>query len=442
MQKYRDNACAKDALFQQDRIHRDVYLSEELFALEQERLFAKVWIFVGHASQVPRVGDFVTQEIAGQQMVLVRQTDQSLAVLMNRCAHKGAMLVTNPAGNTGRAFRCPYHGWSFRLDGSLLGMPMQAGYADTRMRECETGKGVQKVASAVHRGFVFVRVSESGLSFQEFFGSTLSFIDAMVDRSPEGELEVAGERLRNVIRCNWKVYLENINDTLHVHAAHESSANAAQAVWADKPADEPKPMAIEQLLPFRSGNDFMDAMGGIVSKNGHSVVGTKASIHSAYGDLPDYTAAMERSYGTARAREILNYTPQNMILYPSIAIKSSPAMMRVIRPLGPELTLLEAWAFRPKGAPELLLERALMYNRLTFSPMSVVAQDDTHVFETLHKGLRASGNEWVSLHRGYRSDENASDDVVTTGTNELLMRNQYRAWSKFMFDGETGEAAR
>lgn len=441
MRNFRDNTAAVAALFEGDRVHRDVYLSDEIFALEQERLFAKAWIFVGHGSQVPNVGDYVLQDVAGQQLILVRQADKSLAVLANRCAHKGALLVSNPCGNTGRAFRCPYHGWSFRLDGSLLGVPMQAGYADTAMRECETGKGIHRVATAVHRDFVFVRLSESGPSFQDFFGSNLSFIDAMVDRSPEGELQVAGERLRCVIRCNWKIYLENINDALHVHAAHESSGNAAHAMWQGKPADEPKPMAIEQLLPFRAANEFMDAMGGIVYKNGHSVTGTKVSIHSNYADLADYTAAMERSYGVERAHAIMGYTPQNMILYPSIAAKSAPTMMRVIRPLGPELTLLEAWAFRPKGAPDILFERALMYNRLAFSPMSIVAQDDIHIFETLHASLCAAGNPWISLHRNYKADEDKVDELATSGMNEALLRNQYRAWAKFMLDDTGTETA-
>ena len=115
MRKYRHHPEAVASLFKGDRVHRDVYLSDELFALEQERLFAKAWIFIGHGSQVPRPGDYITQEIAGQQMILVRQSDGTLAVVMNRCAHKGAMLVTSPAGNTGRAFRCPYHGWTYQI---------------------------------------------------------------------------------------------------------------------------------------------------------------------------------------------------------------------------------------------------------------------------------------------------------------------------------------
>ena len=419
-------------LFQEDRVHRDAYISEEIFALEQERLFARAWLFLGHASQVPAPGDFVTVELAGRPLIFVRRADKSLQVLMNRCAHKGAKVLSDPSGHTGRAFRCPYHGWSYRLDGSLLGVPMQAGYEGTRMRECETGQGLHRVASGEHRGFVFVRLGEDGPAFQDYFGSALSFLDMIADRSPEGELEVSGPPLRSLIRCNWKMYLENINDGLHVFAAHESSAIAARAIWAGKPADEPKPMAITQLEGFQLGNEFMDKMGGRVLANGHSVLGTNASIHSHYGEPPEYTAALAKAYGAERAKAILAYMPQNAILYPSIAVKSSPQVMRVIRPLAADRTMLEAWCFRAKGAPALLAERSLLYNRLVFSPMSLVAQDDIHVFETAQRSLRAGGNPWVSLHRGHRGGERGDADVTTVGTDELLMRNQYRAWAKFM----------
>jgi phenylpropionate dioxygenase-like ring-hydroxylating dioxygenase large terminal subunit len=429
---YRTDIQAIRSLFQRDRVHRDVYLDEALFRIEQERLFLRAWLFLGHASQVPKVGDYLTVTLMGRSLILVRQADRSLAVLTNRCAHKGAAIMSERCGNTGRAIRCPYHGWSYRLDGSLLGVPMREGYEGTRMRECETGAGLHKVASADHRGFVFVRLSDEGQSFQQYFGSTLSFLDNITERSPVGELEVAGEPLRNIIKCNWKVYLENINDALHVFAAHEPSANAARSVWSDKPADAPKPMAIEQMAPFAAGNEFMDSMGGRVLPNGHSIMGTKVSTHSGYSDVPGYAAMMESAYGPERARAILAIAPQNVILYPSLAIKGSPQTMRVLRPLGPESTLVESWAFRPKGAPDLLLERSLMYNRITFSPMSLLAQDDIHVFEAVHRGLTAPGNEWVSLHRGARAEEPQSGEIDTTATNELMMRNQYRAWVEFM----------
>ena len=72
------------------------------------------------------------------------------------------------------------------------------------------------------------------------------------------------------------------------------------------------------------------------------------------------------------------------------------------------------------------------YNRLAFSPMSVVAHDDIHLFQGIQKGLRAEGNEWVSLHRGFDASERETPTRDVSGTNEILMRNQFRAWVRFM----------
>jgi phenylpropionate dioxygenase-like ring-hydroxylating dioxygenase large terminal subunit len=432
MTGYRHDPAAIAALVEPDRVHRALYLSEELFALERERLFARAWVYVGHSSQVPLPGDYVTAEIAGRPVVLVRHQDGALHVLMNRCAHKGTMVVTERRGNTGRAFRCPYHAWSYRTDGTLLAVPNRAGYAGTRMDECETGRGLARVAAAARRGFVFARLAADGPSLEAFFGPALAALDAIADRSPEGELEVAGEPLRNVIRCNWKVYLENVNDALHANVTHESAANAALAVWGRHPPGTPQPATIEQLLPFGSGNDFMETMGGRVFAHGHSFLGTNQSIHSAYSAIPEYEAAMARAYGPERARAILAWAPQNAILYPSVAVKAMPQTLRVIRPLAPERTLIETWALRPKGAPQALLERTLLYNRTVFSPLSMVAHDDVHVFESIQRGLRAAGNDWVSLHRDFRQPEIGAADYASSGLDEVLMRNQFRAWAELM----------
>ena len=111
--------------------------------------------------------------------------------------------------------------------------------------------------------------------------------------------------------------------------------------------------------------------------------------------------------------------------------------MRVLRPLGPNRMLLEVWAFRPKGTPDVLVQRTLSYNRLVFSPLSVVAHDDIRVFETIQSSVRSPGNDWVSLHRGFKTDELGSTDYASDGANEVLMRNQYRGWAKLITESMT-----
>jgi len=252
---YRDRPEAIRALVQEDRVHRDLYLSDELFALEQERLFARTWLYAGHASQVPNTGDYWALELAGRPVMMVRQADGAVRVFYNRCAHKGSRLVTDESGNAGKFFRCPYHAWTYKLDGAPLAIPLKTGYEGTRLKECESGRGLVELKNtAVYRDFVFVRLSDRGPGFEDYFGEVLRAIDNMVERSPEGRLTVGGGVLRNIIHCNWKMYLENINDTVHPMSTHESATQAADALWQGRSPEEPTSGETEwQVCQSREG---------------------------------------------------------------------------------------------------------------------------------------------------------------------------------------------
>jgi len=427
MGTYRDDPEALRRLVEDDRVHRDVYTDAEVFQLEMERLWSRAWIYVGHASQVPSPGDFITLDIAAQPVILVRHTDGTMRVLLNRCAHKGTKVVYDSAGNTGKTFRCPYHSWTYRTDGTLLNVPLKEGYAAQTFR----GLGVVENTEA-YRGFVFARLSERGLGFREYFGDSLSSIDNLADRSPEGELEIAGGSLRFLHNCNWKMYVENLNDTMHPMIAHASSAGIAKRLWADKPAAQPKPMAIEQIAPFANDYKFFDDMGVRVYPHGHSFSGVNFSIHSAYSSVPDYEAAMHKAYGEERARKILGTVRHNTVYYPNLTIKGAIQSIRVARPLAADKTLIESYTFRLKGAPEVLLQRTITYNRLINSPMSVVGHDDLHCYRSIQEGLAAQANPWVDLRRNFLPEELQGTERTTNGTSEISMRNQFRAWRELM----------
>ena len=427
MRRYRDDSAALLSLVEEDRVHRDLYIDPEVFQLEMERLWSRTWSYVGHTSQVPQAGDFITVDIAAKPLILVRQADGSVRLLMNRCAHKGTKLVYDFAGNTGKTLRCPYHAWTYRLDGTLLNIPLKQGYDGTGLRET----GLAPVTHEVYRGFVFARLAD-GPGLREYFGDSLSSIDNLADRSPAGELEITGGCLRYLHNCNWKMFVENLNDTMHPMIVHASSAGTAKKLWEGKPADMPKPMAIEQYVPFANDYKFFDDMGVRVYPNGHGFSGVNFSIHSAYSSIPEYEAAMKRAYGAERAQQILGTVRHNTVYYPSLTIKGAIQSIRVARPLAADKTLIESWTFRLKGAPAKLLERTMMYNRLINSPMSVVGHDDLHCYRSAQEGLAADGNEWVSLHRNFSESELGKPEQTCNGTSEISMRNQFRAWREFM----------
>jgi benzoate/toluate 1,2-dioxygenase subunit alpha len=437
MGKYRADPAALERLVQADRVHRDVYVDPELFELEMERLWSRAWVYAGHASQVPNEGDYLTLDIAGKPLILLRDTGGAIRVLVNRCAHKGSKLVGDAAGNAGKTLRCPYHAWTYRLDGSILNIPLRQGYDATRLNETEACRGLTAMRNVeTYRGFVFVRLSSEGLGFRDYFGDSLSSIDNLADRSPQGELEITGGCLRYLHHCNWKMFVENLNDTMHPMIAHASSAGTAKKLWEGKPADAPKPMAIEQIAPFASDYKFFDDMGVRVYPHGHSFSGVNFSIHSSYSALGDYEALMKKAYGEERAHRILGTVRHNTVYYPSLTIKGAIQSIRVARPLAADKTLIESWTFRLKGAPDILLERTVTYNRLINSPMSMVGHDDLHCYRSIQEGLAGDGNEWVSLHRNFDPAEAATleerRELTCNGTSDVSMRNQFRAWLELM----------
>lgn len=436
--RYRNNPSAIRALVHEDEVHRDVYIDPELFALEQEHLFRNAWIYLGHDSQVPNPGDFYTADIAGRPLLMLRGGDGVLHVLYNRCAHKGAKVVNAVSGNTGTVLRCPYHGWTYRSDGTVRTIPLKGGYEGSRFEQCQASSGMVSVANVEnYRGFVFVRLSEKGMDFRDYFGESLTSIDNMVDRSPEGRLEVAGGVLRYMHNCNWKMFIENLNDAMHPMVAHESSAGTAKALWSEQPPEAPKPMVIEQFVPFVSGYDFFEKMGVKIYENGHSYTGVNFSIHSKYSAVPAYEAAMIEAYGAERAHAILAEARHNTVYYPSLTIKGAIQAIRVARPIAVDRTVVESWTFRLVGAPEEILQRTLMYSRLINAPMSVVGHDDLLCYRAIQEGLASDGNDWVSLHRNFSAEERRAITGVHTGTSEVSMRGQFRAWARFMTDAVT-----
>jgi phenylpropionate dioxygenase-like ring-hydroxylating dioxygenase large terminal subunit len=443
MDKYRKQPDAVQALVREDQVHRDVYLSPEVFALEMAHLWRNTWIYVGHDSQVPKSGDFYTTTVATQSVILLRGDDEVVRVLMNRCAHKGTQLVSAPSGQcAGHLLRCPYHGWTYRLDGSVRSIPQQSGYDGSAFADSTAARGIVVLKNMQnYRGFVFVRLAEAGPSFAEYFGDSLSSIDNLVDRSPAGRLEVAGGTLRYLHDCNWKMFIENLNDTMHPMVAHQAAAGTAKKLWAGQPETAPKPMAVEQFLPFVNGYAFFDAMGVKLWENGHSYSGVNFSIHSQYAPEGEYETLMEQAYGAERARAILGEVRHNTVYYPSLTIKGAIQAIRIARPIAHDKTLIESVTFRLVGAPAHLLERTVLYTRLINAPTSMVGHDDRHCYRAIQQGLATDGNEWVSLHRNHDPAERAGMAGVYNGLSEVSMRGQYRAWARFIQPAKPTEEA-
>ncbi|MCV6620440.1 MAG: aromatic ring-hydroxylating dioxygenase subunit alpha [Cellvibrionaceae bacterium] len=428
-----------EKLVEPARVHRKVYTDEEIFDLEMERVWGRTWIFAGHASEVPNGGDYKTFNIGSQSMLMVRnRKNDNISVFYNRCTHKGAKLVGDGKG-CAKAFRCPYHAWTFDTEGKLLATPPTKTLETSGFAPDDPEYNLRPAAQVdIYHGFVFVNLDANAEGLHEYFGDSLTSIDNMVERSPEGELEMAGGVLRYRHDCNWKSFVENLNDNMHPMATHQSAIEACQGYAQDLPEGSEVPETVHILGPFGSSYDFFEDMSHVVFKNGHSYSGNKVSIHSAYPPVPDYVDAMETAYGKEKTKEIFSCARHNTVYYPSLTIKGAIQAIRVVRPISVNCTDIETYTFRLKGAPDEMLQRTLLYSRLINSPSSIVGADDLEVYERVQAGLHSHGHDWVSMERQKDHDQPQEDgSIEATGSSELPFRNQYKYWLQLMTNTET-----
>mgnify|MGYP005841080349 CR=1 FL=1 len=423
------------------RLHRDVYIDPVIFDMEMDRVWRKAWIYVGHESQIPNAGDYITTTVGSEPVIMSRDKQGAVHVIYNRCAHKGAKVTERPCGHV-QGFRCPYHGWTYKLDGVLQGVPARSGYADTGFDMKNPQFHMQHLAQVdSYRGFVFACQSSDSPDLKTFLGDAAATLDNMADRSPEGELEVAGPPLQYVHDCNWKMWVENLNDAMHPMVAHGSVGDSARRYAASLPKDAPYPREAEIIFPFGSSYKFFDEMGVTALPNGHGYMGGEMSIHSSYSDIPGYFEAMVKAHGEDRAKNILSQNRHNTIFYPSFTAKDAVQAVRVVRPIAVDKTIIETWHFRLKGAPEDMLKRTILYSRLINSNGSMVGPDDWDCYARMQESLSSQSYEWVDTRRGLGKEEKLNGKEKSFGTSDLSFRNQYRAWIDYMTDEAAEEAA-
>ncbi len=421
-----------ESLVEPDRVHRRVYTDPELFALEIERIFGRVWIFVGHDSQVPTPGDWVRTRLGPHDVVMIRHSDETVRVLRNRCAHRAMTVCVHPRGG-GKRLVCPYHGWSYDTDGSLIGVPHPSGYDGASKQGMPA---VPRVDS--HRGFVFASLAETGPSLLEYLGDMADALDNMADRAPGGEVELAGGCLRQTFQGNWKLHMENAVDTVHPNFVHESSVAVARDHLAAAGPVEEADQAIQMfnangfsfsdwdglgIHGYEAGHVFMDGFyrGGVIDPD------RKDPVFQRYKD------AMIEAYGEARTNEIFARETFNNLIYPNISINTRFQQVRIVQPVSVDRTDVHSYVFRLKGAPEEMFHTAVKFVSTANSPASPVLSDDLAVFEQLQIGLANQGGEWIDLSRRVGKEEAYGNrGIRDIGTSELPMRAMLGAWRRHM----------
>lgn len=426
------------SLVKPDRVHQSVYTDPAIFELEMERVFGRAWLFVGHESQVAKPGDFVTTRLGRQPVIMARGPDGAVRVLHNRCSHRGALVCTEPCGSA-KHFRCGYHGWTFGTDGRLVSVPRNEGYPETFAAETEA-LGLAPVArSASYRGFVFASLATSGPSLTEFLGPLATSFDDMIDRAPDGEVEVAGGIFKHYYDGNWKLYTENVNDLMHPRYVHESSIETAARQRKDAPTDGAGEIAVRQMTQNGILTKIWDNVGVWVYPHGHSFMGDyhdDKRLMAASDDpvFREYRGALEARHGPERVRQILSVSRFNTIIYPNLSFMSQYRQLRVKHPIAPDRTEVHVYSFRLKGAPEAMFHDTIRFANAINSPASQILTDDLEIYRRITEGLRNQAPEWLHLGRGAGRDV---DDPKggrhgDHGTSEIHIRNQFQAWLGYM----------
>jgi len=201
------------------QISRAYYRDEHIFEEELHRVFGKNWIFVGHESEVPAPGDYVTRHLGGDPVILSRTQDEGIRVMLNSCTHRGTQVCKVAYGNT-TTFRCGYHGWVFGNDGRLKGVPGRRALYGPGFDLSKLGLRTARVETL--HGFVFATWDEEGPSLHEYLGDFRWYLDALLDFFPGG-MEVHGGVHRVQVRGNWKIHAENFSgDGYHLKVAHHT----------------------------------------------------------------------------------------------------------------------------------------------------------------------------------------------------------------------------
>jgi phenylpropionate dioxygenase-like ring-hydroxylating dioxygenase large terminal subunit len=188
-----------------------IYRDPEFFALEREHLFMPAWHLVCHVSEIPRPGDYATYELLGELALVVRGDDGRIRAFHNVCRHRAARVLDGPTGHAGNCIRCPYHAWTYALDGKLIAVPGRSQY---ELDERE--HGLVPLACEELLGLVFVRFAAAGPSVRETLAPILEAL-APYDMESMRPLFPLHQRVR---QANWKNANDNYNDALHVRAAH------------------------------------------------------------------------------------------------------------------------------------------------------------------------------------------------------------------------------
>lgn len=274
------------------------YTSAEVFASEQERIFENTWFCAVRSSDLALPGKFKKVQVGRESVLLIRGRDGLLRAFLNVCRHRGAQLCVESEGEVKRTLRCPYHSWTYALDGKLMAAPNIGTLTDDEGAPIDRYRyGLVPVALTEWLGYAWVCLSDTPPPFEDVLAETTKTLgdsDA-INRYGIGGLDV-GHRVVYDVAANWKLIVENFMECYHCSSIHPELVG---------------------VLPEFARGVAAQANVGLGAEFGPQVAGFTVDGGQGFERLPGITDDQDRRYYaiTVKANVFINLVPDHVIFH-------------------------------------------------------------------------------------------------------------------------------
>lgn len=393
------------------RVSTAAYRGPEIFEEEMQRIFYKTWIYLCHESEIAEPGDFKSTQIGTRPVIVARGREGRIHAFLNACPHRGATICREEKGNV-RSFVCPYHGWSFRPSGELLGIPDEGRYPAGFNKANKNLTPVPRIAS--YGGLVFGSFNREVEDLELFLGGAKRHIDIWLKRAAGGRYYLATSH-KYGYNGNWKFQAENVYDGYHPGFVHKSAFNTVRKFDGSFENRELK-AAVRQQGYTRGYPE------------GHGTLEAGAPLESG-GIDPDirkaYNAKLVELYGEEGAAEVL--TNRQFLIFPNLVIFDFN--IRVIQPITHDRTEVYSYPVMIEGVHDQINANRMLDAQTRIGTAGILSVDDIDVFAGNQSALKAEGFDWITLSRGLDKEEIRPDgERVGVYSDEVPQRAFWRTW--------------